>query len=160
MKNLILISIILFGVPNVYGQKKPSEKIIKLNLNDQTEQRHFESHDYILSFRLADLLEISNNLNFSNDIITLDTLNFKDFISKIDSTGKGNWTNNYRLNKSFKRLINDGSIKVYSIQSSSYISKLVMTIKTIPGAGEIYYYKDEEKTAIDFWEAFVGTPGF
>ena len=141
-----------------FGQNKVDKiKLKKRNLDSMV---HFKSGDYIIAFGLSAIQNIYDELSVTSEIEKNDTLEMLEFIQSIDSTGKGNMTNNYRLNIRFRKLLNKGKVKIYCISKNNYLAGMQKKVDNVPGAGEIYYYFDQQKTIIQFSEAFVGTPGF
>jgi hypothetical protein len=158
MKN-ILIFILLFPLILVAQVQEKNEKI-KLTLKEDKQLVHFKSYNYILSFPHEDMVSMSKDLKLSYDFSKTDTIDLKLFINKMDSLGTGNWTNNFRLNKALRQLIDNGKVKLYSIQTSKEVYILVKEIGGHPAAGKTFNYKGEEKIVLEFSEAFTGTPGF
>ncbi len=155
------ILFILFVVFQGIGQSnsKKVEKIKMIKENDSL-MVHFRSYDYIISFNLHDVKQIFSDLNVPFDIQTQDTVIFKNLISSIDSTGKGNLTNNFRLNVRFRDLLDCGAAKIYCISKKQYVRKIERKIENIPAVGRIFLYKKNQKTIFEFAEAHVGCPNF
>lgn len=158
----ILSIILLFNCINVSGQKKLEKKSIKLDFNDEDRLIHFKNNEYIISFAKIDILDVATKLKFSFDTSLVDTLILKKFIHEIDSIGKGNLTNNFRLNKEFRALLDNGKIKIFSISKNIRIKKIKKVIddRVSASAGTLFYYKENNLVIIEFAEAFIGCPSF
>lgn len=145
-----------------FGQASVSEQCtIRLKKIDDSLSYTFKNGNYILSFRIHDISQIENDLDLTFSLSQKDTIDFNGFIATIDSTGKGNLTNNFRLNESFRKLFDAGQVKIYCISRNQELKRLEKKIDNdIPSAGIIYYYLDRNESVLEFREAFVGTPGF
>jgi len=157
----INIIFLLFLAYQVNGQTNDGEiEKIKLKSKCDSSMVHFQSGDYTISFNLADLKRIYNDLDIPLEIKKKDTLEFRAFIKSIDSTGKGNWTNNFRFNLMLRELIDNGKVEVYCLSRNNYLRTIHKKVEIVLGAGTIYFYLDRRKTIIQFNEAFVGCPNF
>lgn len=158
---LIVVSLLILSC-SVHGQNdNPNLKEIKLKKRCDASMVHFKNGDYILSFNLLDLNKEYDVLGIpSFDLNMKDTLELKKHIAGIDSTGKGNQTNDYKLNSIFQKLLNKGKTKIYSVYHSKYLVSVNYQFENVPGSGEIHTYLDEKNMIIEFYEAFIGTPGF
>ena len=158
MRNLLIL---IFCFPTIaFSQNQWEKEKIKLTLKKDNKLVHFKSLDYILSFQLQDISSISKDLELSYDFSENDTIDLKLFIIKMDSLGRGNWVNNFRLNNRFRQLIDSGNIKLYSIRTSEEVFKLECEISGHINAGTICTYKYDNITVLEFAEAFVGCPAF
>ena len=159
---LFILSFLIAGFSVCQGDmsKKSSIKLKKINTNGDFSYK-FKSGDYILTFRSNDIFQIATKLNTDFNLSPNDTVDFKGFIAVINSSGKGNSINNYRLNKSFRVLLDKGYVEVYCISRNQKLKKMNKIIDNrMPQAGSIYYYLDQHNSILEFWEASWGCPEF
>lgn len=157
-KSHLYLIFFLMVACQAFGQNKVDK--IKLKKKKFDSMVYFQSGDYIITFNLRDIKMIYDELNITSDIEKSDTLDIMKFIQSIDSTGKGNMTNNYKLNRMFRKLLNKGKVKVYCISENNYLTAMQKKFDHTPGAGNIISYYDQQQTIVQFNEAFVGTPSF
>ena len=158
MKELMIL---IFSLPLIIlGQVQVENKEIKLSVKKETKFTHFITKEYVLSFPIKDMNLMSKDLKFSHKFKKQDTLDLYLFIKKIDSLGKGNLINNFKLNNKFMDLIDKGKVKVYSKNKSSELFKLNKYIEGTPMLGKLIVYKNEGNTVVQFFEAYIGCPSF
>lgn len=160
-RGLINILFLFVLIGQAIGQTENNE-ILKIKLNNKLDSSlaHFKNGAYIISFNTSDIRRICNQLNVVYEVDKKDTTELVTFIKTIDSTGKGNQTNNYRLNSQLRELIDTGSVSIFSLSKKRYIRTIHKQVKNVPVAGIIYYYFDHKKEIFQCSEALIGTPNF
>jgi hypothetical protein len=160
-KVLINIFFLFVLVGQAIGQTE-IDKFLKIKLTNKLDSPliHFKNDKYIISFNTFDIQRICNLLNVNYEVQEMDTTELVTFIKTIDSTGKGNQANNYRLNSQLRELIDKGSVSVYYLSKKKYLKTIHKQIENVSAAGIIYYYLDHKIKIFQFGEANIGTPIF
>lgn len=162
MHRLLLTTSFLFVlVVQAIGQTEKNE-IFKIKLVNKLDVSlvHFKNEEYIISFNTVDVQWICDHLKVDFKVEIMDTTELITFIKTIDSTGKGNQMNNYRLNNQLRELMDKGSVSIYSISKKRYIRTIHKQVENVPATGIIFYYLDHKKKIVQFPEVHIGTPNF
>lgn len=162
MHKALLSLLFLFVLVGQASGQSENTKILKIKLNNKLDSSlvHFKIESYIISFQASDIQRICEQLNVVYDVEKKDTIALVTFIKTIDSTGKGNQLNNYRLNSQLRELIDKGNVSLFSLSEKKYLRTIHKKVDNVPAAGMIYYYLDHKKKVVQFGEAHIGTPTF